>query len=186
MKVSKKQIAAWIEEYLGSEQSTKVKERRLSNKLIHRLQCDRKKDGVNVSAMWLQVINDHLHTFDCCQDFKSIIDKVRKLASDIYGIGELTIYDTATCIGCPLGVYPDEVFIHAGTKVGARALDVKGNVVSKDKFVKVCKAFEKLSPIQIEDFLCIYSSCLSADTDKCNKISKTGCGIKTGGCRRDL
>ena len=39
--------------------------------------------------------------------------------ASIKGIGELCIYDTTERIGTFLGVLPDEVYLHRGTRVGA-------------------------------------------------------------------
>ena len=40
----------------------------------------------------------------------------------VFGIGELTCYDVATRIGFFLGIEPDAVYLHAGTKKGAENL----------------------------------------------------------------
>lgn len=172
MKVSKKLIAHWIDEYCNSTSATAVLNRKLSEKLIHRLQCDRKEGDLNVSKRWLAHINDELPSFNDCSDFESILKKVEELSGKFYGIGRLTVYDTATCIGCPKKIRPTDVYIHAGTSVGAKAIGIKGNVVPKSEFVKVCKAFAKLEPMQIEDFLCIYKSYLSGEVDTCAKVRK--------------
>lgn len=190
MAVTKKKISQWINEYDKSQSAKNVKKRKLSDKLIHRLQCDRKENGINVSTRWLGRVNEKLSSFDDCDDFKSIIAKVEELARDIYGIGELTVYDTATCIGCPRGVFPDEVYIHAGTRVGAGAIiKLKGRrVVSKGEFVQACPDFMKLDPIQIEDFLCIYSAYLTENQERIKRIESSkrkkcrSSKVPKGGC----
>jgi hypothetical protein len=40
----------------------------------------------------------------------------------IPGIGELAVYDTALRIGARLGLEPAKVYLHAGTRAGAKAL----------------------------------------------------------------
>lgn len=170
-----KQISDLITDYAKSENAKNVKKRKLSDALIHRLQCDRKENGINVSTRWLERINKELSSFDDCDDFKSIKAKVEKLAQEFYGIGELTIYDTATCVACPKGIYPDGVYLHAGTRVGAAAImNVNGRrVVPKSEFVQVCPAFEQLDPIQIEDFLCVYSPYLTDNKERIQKIESS-------------
>lgn len=93
--------------------------------------------------------------------FDELYKEVEKLK--INGIGDLTIYDTATMIGCPNQVYPDKVYLHAGAAIGAKALGVEGDVVDKSVFVSIFPAFKRLEPIQIEDVLCIYKSHLQGN-----------------------
>ena len=183
MKASIVNISKWIKEYLASGQANNVLNRKLSDKLIHRLQCDRKdENGVNISKKWLEHINKNLSKFDNLTDFESILDCVKELAVGFYGIGELTIYDTATCIGCPKNIYPNVVYIHAGTKKGAKALDIIGSkTVEKDVFVGICADFNKLEPAHIEDFLCIYAPNLNGEIEECNKKS---CNETSGCCSR--
>lgn len=179
MKVTCQQISGWIADYLNSRSSQNVLNRQLFDKLIHRLQCDRKdkETGENISQRWLKHIKENISAFDDCHDFQSIMGKVKKYAKDFYGIGELTIYDTATCIGCPKGIFPNEVHLHAGTQIGAKAIGITGKTATKAEFVKICKAFDQLTPIQIEDFLCIYKFCLQGDFDKCLKIKEKFCCV---------
>lgn len=179
MKVTCQQISGWIAGYLNSCPSQNVLNRQLSDKLIHRLQCDRKdkETGENISQRWLKHIKENISAFDNCHDFQSILGKVKKYAKDFYGIGELTIYDTATCIGCPKEIYPNEVHLHAGTQIGAKAIGITGRTATKAEFVKICKAFDQLTPLQIEDFLCIYKFCLQGDFDKCLKIKEKFCCV---------
>ncbi len=83
----------------------------------------------------------------------------------------MTIYDTATMLGCPNGVFPEAVYLHAGAAVGAEAIGVNGAVVEKSVFTAIYPAFEMLEPIQIEDFLCIYKKQLQGETTE----SPIGC-----------
>lgn len=49
----------------------------------------------------------------------------------VVGIGELTEYDIALRIGVCLGIYPEKVYLHAGTRKGAKKLGIKnitGNI----------------------------------------------------------
>lgn len=89
----------------------------------------------------------------------SSFEKLHTIVSDqvgnIKGIGELTIYDTSLRIAAKLGLEPKRVFLHAGTRTGARrlGLDVsRGFLVVSD----APKEFRPLSPAEIEDVLCIY------------------------------
>ena len=77
--------------------------------------------------------------------------------ASIKGIGELCIYDTTERIGTFLGVLPDEVYLHRGTRVGAVRLLGK---VKKNRLVKTDFPFpfqrDDLSCAEIEDIIFIY------------------------------
>lgn len=75
----------------------------------------------------------------------------------IVGIGPLAIYDIAHRIGAWRELQPEEIYLHAGTKTGARSLRLSGKTIRRDKLPRV---FWKLSPAELEDCLCIYSDAL--------------------------
>jgi hypothetical protein len=93
--------------------------------------------------------------FRACKSFDEIFDLVSDAVHGIHGIGPLTIYDTALKIGSFLDRHPARVYLHSGTRIGARALlDVRGRETIE--LSEVPKAFRVLPPRQIEDCLCIY------------------------------
>jgi hypothetical protein len=57
-----------------------------------------------------------------CSTFDELLSVVDEATRQIPKIGELMVYDTALRIGANLGVEPDRVYLHAGTRVGARKL----------------------------------------------------------------
>ena len=80
---------------------------------------------------------------------------VRDAIGPIHGIGDLTIYDTALRIGVNLGLWPTRVYLHSGTRVGARALGLNWRAphIEPDD----CPAeLQLLRPHEIEDCLCIF------------------------------
>jgi hypothetical protein len=85
--------------------------------------------------------------------FDNLHEAVRRTIGPLRGIGELAVYDVAYRIGAHVGLAPDRVYLHAGTREGARALGLGGTVLSKGELPK---AFHQLSPGEIEDCLCIY------------------------------
>lgn len=98
------------------------------------------------------------------KSFEELHETVAAVIGPIEGIGELTIYDTALRIGAKLQLEPSVVFLHAGTRAGARRL---GLSVSR-QFIRVTefpRVLQKLKPREIEDVLCIYKSQLGADTN---------------------
>jgi len=92
--------------------------------------------------------------------FDSLHETIMELLKGIKWLGELYYYDTAFRIGLSNGkpIYPNKVYLHAGTMKGAIALgiNVRGKqTLSVSELKKLFPAFEKLEPHQIEDFLCI-------------------------------
>lgn len=174
MKITKKQLENYIQMYLDSKGDNVVK-RNWGMMLIHRLQCDRKDDNKeHCSIRWKRLIEGKLEALKRINDFDELYKAIKVEADKFYGIGRLTTYDTATCIGFEQGVYPKDVYLHAGAAEGARALGVRGTKASKTQFVAICKAFEMLEPAQIEDFLCIYKHKLQG--------KKEGATTSRGGC----
>jgi hypothetical protein len=106
-------------------------------------------------------------------DLYDIINNCR-----IPGVGALTVYDTANRIGSFLRIYPDKVYIHQGTKVGAEKLlrkKIHDKTLHKGDF-KQFNAYKNLTCAEIEDILCIYKDDLFKS--KCARIEriKVTCG----------
>ena len=76
-------------------------------------------------------------------------------------IGELCIYDTSHRIGAFLGVLPDAIYLHNGTKIGANKIlgKIKGFQIFKDMLPTPFNR-DGLSNAEIEDILCIYKEIL--------------------------
>jgi len=92
--------------------------------------------------------------FSECRSFHELFCLVDETVRPIHGIGELYIYDTSLRMGAFLRLSPDRVYLHAGTRVGARALGFSGGdyILCSD----LPNEFAVLQPHQIEDCLCIY------------------------------
>lgn len=96
-----------------------------------------------------------------CNDFDALHDLIwdeLKLRGRVKGVGELYCYDTAFRIGISRNVMPQKVYLHAGTRKGAKALGIyeKGKeVLEMSELVKKYPEFAKLESYQVEDFLCI-------------------------------
>jgi hypothetical protein len=85
----------------------------------------------------------------------SIVESCRKK-----GIGELVCYDTAHRIGVYLNIYPDKIYLHAGTRIGACNLlerNISDSSIEKEELPSLLQESE-LSISELEDFLCIYKS----------------------------
>lgn len=90
-----------------------------------------------------------------CQNFDQLHNRVRKATKPIKGLGGLYTYDTAHLIGAHLRLSPKRVYLHSGTRKGARALGFSGGLsyLMPSQLPAQLKA---LKPYEMEDFLCIY------------------------------
>ena len=88
-------------------------------------------------------------------DFAALHRLVNAEIGSLKGIGALTVYDIAQRIGAYFGKAPELVYLHAGTRVGARTFGISGD--SFDPKI-LPKPFARLAPSEIEDCLCIYKS----------------------------
>ena len=165
MKVTNEQVAKLIEQYLQTARKCQtVFDRSWEDMLVHKLRREN-YEGYSqpASQRWKDTVGNIMAELQQCSTFEELYKRICSI--NVYGIGELTKYDTATCIGCPLKIYPEYVYLHAGAKIGAVAIGIIGAKVEKRIFVEKFPAFEILEPIQIEDFLCIYKDQLDGKID---------------------
>ncbi len=106
-------------------------------------------------------------------DFAALHRLVDEEIGSIKGIGALAVYDIAHRIGAYFGKTPERVYLHAGVKVGARALGIGGD--SFDPKI-LPKPLARLAPSEIEDCLCIYKKELLGGV-RDNFRSSSDCGI---------
>lgn len=99
------------------------------------------------------------------------------------GFGKLAQYDTALRIGAWLSLLPTKIYLHQGTRDGARqlGLDVSRGHLSVDE---VPAPLQELEPYEIEDFLCIYKAHLRGDapsthTTPMHARPRAFCGVPT-------
>jgi hypothetical protein len=85
--------------------------------------------------------------------FNALYNAIHEQIAHMRGIGPLTVYDIAHRIGAFLGKTPTLVYLHRGTRVGARRLGFTGNTLDP---ASLPTAFARLTPAEIEDCLCIY------------------------------
>jgi hypothetical protein len=89
------------------------------------------------------------------RSFHDFYTTVATLIRDLHGVGDLLIYDTSLRIGAWLGLSPEHIYLHAGTRAGARALGLASSGPSLSPR-DIPSALRMLRPDQIEDVLCIY------------------------------
>lgn len=92
-----------------------------------------------------------------CNSFEMLHTCIKDLLLNpkILGLGELYFYDTALRIGAYLNLLPEKVYLHSGTRIGAKKLGIDWKKESLDPAI-FPEPFKALKPYEIEDFLCIY------------------------------
>ncbi len=94
--------------------------------------------------------------------FDDLLDTVQRSTKTLKGFGELARYDTALRIGAHMGIYPTKVYLHAGTRKGARALGFR--LRSRDlEIAELPMPLQNLPAHEIENFLCIYKEDLEGE-----------------------
>lgn len=88
-----------------------------------------------------------------CRSFDALLRLIDEARTA--GVGDLAVYDTAVRIGRYLGLAPQRVYLHAGTRAGAKALglDTSRGVLERDELPVPLR---RLACDAAEDFLCIY------------------------------
>lgn len=86
-------------------------------------------------------------------DFDDLHRLVEQHIGGIHGVGALTVYDIAHRLGAYFGKAPELVYLHAGTRTGARVFKISGDSVHPKNLPD---AFSRLKPAEIEDCFCIY------------------------------
>ena len=98
------------------------------------------------------------HEISGCASFDELHDLITNVCSTLYGAGELYAYDVAQRVGLRLGLRPERVFLHRGTRAGARALGISVSGRKSIGIDELPRALRSLSPAEAEDVLCIYKS----------------------------
>lgn len=111
------------------------------------------------------------HKLAKATDFAALHRSVQEEIGGIKGIGPLTVYDITHRIGAHLRKAPERVYLHAGTRIGARVFGISGDSLDPKLLPK---SFSRLAPSEIEDCLCIYKDELRGDA---LRRHQSGCGV---------
>jgi hypothetical protein len=92
--------------------------------------------------------------------FDDLLRLIEAQLRNIAGVGELYYYDTAFRIGAYLGWYPTHIYLHRGTRVGARALtrDYRKDAL---ELSELPRELHGRQPHEVENILCIYADRLA-------------------------
>lgn len=107
-----------------------------------------------------KILLQNIEKINKCPSFDTLYTVLERLLDPVSGLGELYIYDTAFRLGVYLNLMPERVYLHAGTRIGAKNLGFDG----KNKTLEVAQMpewLQQLQPYEIEDVLCIFKDKLS-------------------------
>ena len=104
-----------------------------------------------------KVLLTNTQEIEKAKTFDELFTLIESLVLNINGIGELYVYDTSLRIGAKLGLLPTKVYLHRGTREGAKNLNIgiKGNTKSIE-VSSLPPEFQLIKPHEIEDALCIF------------------------------
>jgi len=103
----------------------------------------------------LCVLSDKSRAMEQVRNFDDLFMLIESVLEPIPGIGELYVYDTSLRIGAKLNLLPAKVYLHAGTRLGARALGLDGGAATLEVSA-LPQEFCPLEPHEIEDILCVF------------------------------
>jgi hypothetical protein len=101
------------------------------------------------------ILSGQERTIRKSRNFDDLFNLIDRALKPVHGIGELYVYDTALRIGAKLSLAPTKVYLHAGTREGARVLGADAPAVTIDMGA-LPPEFHCLEPHEIEDILCIF------------------------------
>lgn len=112
-----------------------------------------------------KTLDSNIEAIETVKDFDELFNLIEAILEPITGIGELYVYDTSLRIGAKLGKMPEKVYLHAGTRAGAKALGIPRQEKSIEPN-RLPAEFQELEPHEIEDVLCIFKRILEKEKIK--------------------
>jgi len=111
--------------------------------------------GKDLLARFLEVCLDHYREIDRARDFHTLYRIIESCR--IPYIGKLTFYDVTHRIARYKGLFPNRIYLHAGTRIGAELLHgkIKGDTILKSQ-LRTPFHREDINEEDIEDILCHY------------------------------
>jgi hypothetical protein len=139
----------------------------LKNAIIMAARADRGDGELHSHQKWLRpktakeaesILLKCIDEIAACNNF-DVLHELIKSKLNISGAAEMYWYDTAFRIGISLGIYPEKVYLHRGTRTGAENLGVRNG---KDvlKMADLPKELQRLKSYEVEDFLCVCKDAL--------------------------
>ncbi|MDD2179962.1 hypothetical protein OIN59_21190 [Acidovorax sp. D2M1] len=172
-------VSYFIEEYrpgeLGELRSFQTDEKGLTKALLERAALARDSHGKRyahqrrltrdslISAH--EALRAKLGRLQKAGSFDEVWDLVRDATSEVAGIGELYHYDTALRIAAACRHAPEDVCLHAGTRIGAKRLGIR---TDRERVLmsELPTELHRLQAHEVESFLCIFKNQLGAATQR--------------------
>jgi hypothetical protein len=122
-----------------------------------------------------RVLEANLRPIARAADFDDLHGLINRILEPVPGIGELYVYDTSLRIGAQLNLLPTQVYLHAGTRAGARTLglDTSGPTIKPSSLPRELRT---LPPHEIEDILCIFKDKFRAKPTTEHIVARSWCG----------
>jgi hypothetical protein len=116
------------------------------------------------------ILRENVNELKRCKDFDAILRFVE--TNKVVGFGQLAIYDTALRIGHCMEKLPQIVYLHAGTRKGAKFHKIKH--ANEDYILpdELPAELRDLAPHDVEDFLCLYKDGQLRFDDGCSRPSR--------------
>jgi len=92
-------------------------------------------------------------------DFQILYCWVKSVTGRVSGLGATTAYDVARRLSVKLRLEPVNVYLHAGSAIGARKFGIEGESAPLSKFPK---EIQSLGATHAENFLCIYKDSIES------------------------
>lgn len=109
------------------------------------------------AQMTADVMLDHVREITMAPDFESLHALLGRLLAGVPGVGEMYLYDTAFRLSGKLERPPTRVFLHRGTRDGARALGFDGER-EHIEMGELPAPLRALKAYEVEDVLCLYKA----------------------------
>jgi hypothetical protein len=96
-----------------------------------------------------------------CSSFHELWSLIGSSLESIKGVRELYVYDCASRLGAHLGLQPERVYLHAGTREGAKNLGLLTQRGVRTRWLEprnLPLALRTLPPSDVENLLCIYKA----------------------------
>ena len=109
----------------------------------------------NTLRAWAKALLRQNAQMRSCRTFEALFNILEKESRKFWRNGELIVYDTALRIGAYLRLNPQKIYLHRGTREGAKALGIDAGrrcILPQE----LPKSLRHLKPYEIEDCLCIY------------------------------
>lgn len=155
-------------EYFGDKRQTieeAVRRAARSELIDGSLHDHQRRPGRLMMRACAGILAGHEEALRVVEDFAELHARVAHILSETGGVGEMIVYDIAERIGWYLGLKPDVVYLHRGTRDGARVLrpGLRGRTI---KVSDLPSELAQLSAAHLENLLCICKAPLRSLRDR--------------------